>query len=74
MLEEVEVSIQRFDAVVNKFDRPSLAKIDVQGAELMVLQGMGDRRGSWLRLPTLQSAAILWMRSSTIPTRRPARC
>jgi FkbM family methyltransferase len=43
ILEEVEVSIRRFDAVVNKFDRPSLAKIDVQGAELMVLQGMGDR-------------------------------
>jgi FkbM family methyltransferase len=43
ILEEVEVPIRRFDRVVNSFQRPALAKIDVQGAELMVLEGMGNR-------------------------------
>jgi FkbM family methyltransferase len=36
------VSIRRFDTLFPEFDRPALAKIDVQGAELMVLSGMTD--------------------------------
>ena len=38
-----EVPVRRFDRVVGEFTRPALAKIDVQGAEVMVLKGMGDR-------------------------------
>lgn len=37
------VTVRRFDTLVGSFDRPALAKIDVQGAELAVLEGMGDR-------------------------------
>jgi FkbM family methyltransferase len=40
---EMEVPVRRFDAVVDAFDQPALAKIDVQGAEIMVLEGMGAR-------------------------------
>ena len=40
---ELEVSVRRFDSVVTAFERPALAKIDVQGAEMMVLEGMGAR-------------------------------
>src|SRR5262249_29161788 len=35
--------VRRFDRVCPPVVRPSLMKIDVQGAELMVLEGMGDR-------------------------------
>jgi FkbM family methyltransferase len=37
------VPVRRFDALFAGFDRPALCKIDVQGAELMVLQGMSRR-------------------------------
>ncbi|MGH6974728.1 MAG: FkbM family methyltransferase, partial [Stellaceae bacterium] len=37
------VAVRRFDTLVGAFDRPALAKIDVQGSELRVLQGMGER-------------------------------
>jgi FkbM family methyltransferase len=38
-----EVDVERFDSIVTDFERPALCKIDVQGAELMVLRGMGTR-------------------------------
>ena len=34
------VRINRFDTLFPSIDRPALAKIDVQGAEMMVLRGM----------------------------------
>jgi FkbM family methyltransferase len=37
------VTVRRFDQVVDGFDRPALCKIDVQGAEMSVLRGMGER-------------------------------
>jgi FkbM family methyltransferase len=37
------VPLRRFDTLIGRFDRPALCKIDVQGAELMVLQGMTGR-------------------------------
>ena len=37
------VPINRFDTLFPMVDRPSLAKIDVQGAEMMVLRGMTGR-------------------------------
>jgi FkbM family methyltransferase len=37
------VPMRRFDAVVPAFEKPALCKIDVQGAELGVLRGMGTR-------------------------------
>jgi hypothetical protein len=40
---EYEVPVRRFDAIIGAFARPALCKIDVQGAEVGVLQGMGDR-------------------------------
>jgi FkbM family methyltransferase len=40
--EEVVVPMRRFDTLVKQFDRPSLAKLDVQGAECLVLEGMGE--------------------------------
>jgi FkbM family methyltransferase len=39
--ERREVDVFRFDELVRSVRRPSLMKIDVQGAELMVLRGMG---------------------------------
>ena len=38
-----EVPVRRFDALIGDFARPALCKIDVQGAELMVLEGMSGR-------------------------------
>jgi FkbM family methyltransferase len=38
-----DVDVERFDSIITEFDRPALCKIDVQGAELMVLRGMGAR-------------------------------
>lgn len=40
-----EVPVRRFDRIVGAFERPALCKIDVQGAEIAVLRGMGDRIG-----------------------------
>ena len=37
------VVVRRFDQVVNGFARPALCKIDVQGSELDVLRGIGER-------------------------------
>jgi len=39
------VPMRRFDKLFTSFARPALCKIDVQGAELMVLQGMTERLG-----------------------------
>jgi len=40
------VPMRRFDSLFEHIARPALAKIDVQGAELMVLQGMAGRMAS----------------------------
>lgn len=37
------VPVRRFDRLVDGFERPALCKIDVQGAEMKVLHGMGTR-------------------------------
>lgn len=37
------VPLRRFDTLIGRFDRPALCKIDVQGAELIVMQGMTGR-------------------------------
>lgn len=37
------VRVSRFDSVIGRFDLPALCKIDVQGYELPVLRGMGER-------------------------------
>jgi hypothetical protein len=37
------VPVRRFDGVIDSFDRPALCKIDVQGSEMRVLRGMGER-------------------------------
>lgn len=37
------VPVRRFDQVIPGFERPALCKIDVQGAEIMLLRGMGSR-------------------------------
>jgi len=43
MLRFDHVPIRRFDSLIGAFARPALCKIDVQGAELMVLRGMTGR-------------------------------
>lgn len=40
------VPLRRFDSLIGDIARPALAKIDVQGAELMVLEGMTGRIAS----------------------------
>jgi FkbM family methyltransferase len=42
-MERYPVPVRRFDQIINGFERPALAKIDVQGAEMQVLRGMGER-------------------------------
>jgi FkbM family methyltransferase len=37
------VPVRRFDQAIGDFERPALCKIDVQGAEMSVLRGMGER-------------------------------
>ena len=37
------ITTERFDDLVPSIEKPALCKIDVQGAELMVLQGMTKR-------------------------------
>jgi len=43
VLRTERVPLRRFDSVIGAFERPALCKIDVQGAELMVLNGMTRR-------------------------------
>jgi FkbM family methyltransferase len=45
VLRRETVAVRRFDTLLGSFERPALAKIDVQGSELAVLQGMGERIG-----------------------------
>jgi FkbM family methyltransferase len=40
---EYDVPVQRFDKLFLSLERPALCKIDVEGAESLVLQGMGER-------------------------------
>lgn len=42
-----EVEVKRLDEVAGEIARPALCKIDVQGAELSVLRGMGERLGDF---------------------------
>jgi FkbM family methyltransferase len=46
VLRHDRVPIRRFDSLIGDIERPSLCKIDVQGAELMVLEGMTGRMDS----------------------------
>jgi FkbM family methyltransferase len=59
ILTSYEVPVARFDATFRTFQRPALCKIDVQGAELMVLRGMGER---------LADIDVLIVETSLIPT------
>jgi len=43
VLRRETVAVRRFDTLIGAFERPALAKIDVQGSELTVLKGMGER-------------------------------
>lgn len=43
VLRQQSVPLRRFDTVIGAFARPALCKIDVQGAEMMVLKGMSTR-------------------------------
>ena len=43
VLRRETVTVRRFDTLIDSFERPALAKIDVQGSELAVLEGMGER-------------------------------
>jgi FkbM family methyltransferase len=43
VLRRDRVPMRRFDSLIEEIARPSLCKIDVQGAELMVLEGMTGR-------------------------------
>jgi FkbM family methyltransferase len=43
VLRQQSVPLRRFDTAIGSFARPALCKIDVQGAEMMVLAGMGER-------------------------------
>jgi len=61
VVEEREVPVARFDKVMPAFQRPAFAKIDVQGAEIMVIKGMGDR---------LREIDCLLVETSTIATIR----
>jgi FkbM family methyltransferase len=46
ILRHDRVPMRRFDSLIDEIARPSLCKIDVQGAELMVLEGMTGRLDS----------------------------
>jgi FkbM family methyltransferase len=46
ILRRDRVPMRRFDSLIDGIERPSLCKIDVQGAELMVLEGMTGRLDS----------------------------
>lgn len=53
------VPMRRFDSLFAGFARPALCKIDVQGAEMMVLEGLGAR---------IQDIDAIIVETSTIPT------
>lgn len=53
------VPVRRFDHLIEGFARPALAKIDVQGAELMVLKGMGEQ---------LHNLDVVIIETSTVAT------
>jgi FkbM family methyltransferase len=57
--ERYAVPLRRFDSLFTGFARPALCKIDVQGAELMALEGMGER---------MRDIDALIVEASTIPT------
>lgn len=40
--EQYSVTIRRFDSLITSIARPSLMKIDAQGYEMKILEGMGD--------------------------------
>ncbi len=42
-IDRYEVPVRRFDELFHTIERPALCKIDVEGAEMMVLEGMGER-------------------------------
>jgi FkbM family methyltransferase len=46
VLRHDRVPMRRFDSLIDSIARPALCKIDVQGAELMVLEGMTGRMDS----------------------------
>jgi FkbM family methyltransferase len=59
ILRHDRVPIRRFDALFGEIARPALAKIDVQGAELMVLEGMSGQ---------MQSIDAVIVETSTLAT------
>jgi FkbM family methyltransferase len=61
VLRRDRVPMRRFDSLIDGIERPSLCKIDVQGAELMVLEGMTGR---------LDSIDALIVETSTIASLR----
>jgi FkbM family methyltransferase len=42
LVERYKVPVRRYDQVFANIERPALCKIDVEGAEIMVLRGMGE--------------------------------
>jgi FkbM family methyltransferase len=53
------VPLRRFDTTIGAFRRPALCKIDAQGAEMMVLKGMGRR---------IHDIDVFFVETSTIAT------
>jgi FkbM family methyltransferase len=52
-----DVPVKRFETVAGEIARPALCKIDVQGSELSVLRGMGERVGD-LDIVIVESSLI----------------
>lgn len=42
IVQRYKVPIRRYDEVFRNIERPALCKIDVEGAEMVVLRGMGE--------------------------------